>query len=222
MVVGAWGWGYRHLGGVAVRVEHLWPNIGLPAVGVNRRGLHRDLHPPVQQHVECAAHVALLVEGVARLEVHRLQPRLQRVELVGRLLAEEGPRRQRVEHHLPAERGAHHRAHQELGLGAVGELVARDREHATLGPCADAAVTHLQKRVEGRGSAEVQRLRGAGVQRCRGAAAAVAHHVRHDGAVPEGGASPLHGHAQLGPRAHHAHLPLEHDRQHGAARALAA
>jgi hypothetical protein len=250
MVVGAWGWGYRHLGGVAVRVEHLWHRHP-PAVGVSRRDLHRDLHPPVQQHVECAAHVALLVEGVARLEVHRLQPGLQRVELVGRLLAEEGPRRQRVEHHLPmkmagdgrgwqgmagdmagdmagggshlpAERGAHHRAHQELGLGAVGELVARDREHATLGPCADAAVTHLQKRVEGRGSPEVQRCRGAGVQRCRGAAAAVAHHVRHDGAVPEGGASPLHGHAQLGPRAHHAHLPLEHHRQHGAARALAA
>ena len=100
MVVGAWGWGYRHLGGVAVRVEHLWHRHP-PAVGVSRRDLHRDLHPPVQQHVECAAHVALLVEGVARLEVHRLQPGLQRVELVGRLLAEEGPRRQRVEHHLP-------------------------------------------------------------------------------------------------------------------------
>ena len=103
MVVGAWGWGHTHLGGVAVRVEHLWLDVGLPAVGVNRRGLHRDLHPPVQQHVECAAHVALLVEGVARLEVHGLQPRLQRVELVGRLLAEEGPRRQRVEHHLQVE-----------------------------------------------------------------------------------------------------------------------
>ena len=62
MVVGAWGWSHTHLGGVAVRGEHLGLNIGLPALGVNRRGLHRDLHPPVQQHVECAAHVALLVE----------------------------------------------------------------------------------------------------------------------------------------------------------------
>ena len=91
--------------------------------------------------------------------------------------------------YLPAERHASHRAHQQLGLCAAGELIARDCEHAALGPCADAAVTH---------------------------------HVRHDGAVPKRGAPSLHGHAKLRVRAQHAHLPLEHHRQHSAARALAA